>query len=236
MLPFWRNRRQAPNSCGDTPLHMAAFHGQEWAIDALIRLGADCHATNDKGECPFQVARQNTIRSKLNPPGERVAASAGDIGAEGGEGRPWDDYSDKVTALLRPSIRQEYNSRCGERSIDVQRRVSHRRFGQQSEGRISGAELPCADSGQEGGRLISKRRHGSAQSSASERSNGGIADDQGPVWLVNDSLVSSLISTETEEEGSYPFHERRRDELSFEEGSSEGELSQDGEGGTRLRY
>lgn len=155
-----------------------------------------------------------------------MAASAGDVGADGVVRRPWDNDSEKATPKHRSSIHQEY-SPSGEKSTDVQRGINHPRFGPESERLFSGVKPSGADTGRK------KGRHGKALSSTNERPDGGIAEDEGFDRLVNGSLVSSLISTETEGEGSYFFRANRGGDISFEEGSSEGELSQESEGGMR---
>lgn len=219
MLLCERFLSQAVNSNGDTPLHMAAYHGHEWAVLTLLRLGADCRATNDKGQSPFQVARYNTVRSMLKssvkPGGTAGAASAGDVEAGSGVGIPTDNDLAKAT-----------------RSIDVRREISHRHFGQESERPSSGAGPSGADAGREGKQQsTTKRCLGNTQPSTNERSDGGVAGGESFDRLVNGRLISSLISTDALEGERYSFHGKSEGDLSFEEGSSEGELSLESEGG-----
>ena len=46
----------ARNENGDTPLHIAAHHGQTEAIAALIAKGADPNARNENGDTPLHIA------------------------------------------------------------------------------------------------------------------------------------------------------------------------------------
>lgn len=234
-----RTHPQAANSRGDTPLHMAAYHGQEWAVDTLLRLGADCLAVNDKGQSPFRVARHNTVRSMLKSavaPGETVTASTGDVGVESGVGRPKDNDSGNAIAVLhRSPIHQEQNSPSRGRINDVREGNAHRRFGQESGGAFSGAEPPGADTRRQGGELTSKRYHGNVQSPTNDRSDGGMADCDGEGFdrSVNGSLVSSLVPTGAWSEETFSFQEKSGGDLSFEEGSSEGAPSLESEGDVR---
>ena len=41
---------------GNTPLHLAALRGDEAAVDALLRDGADPNALNDSGAAPLHYA------------------------------------------------------------------------------------------------------------------------------------------------------------------------------------
>lgn len=220
---------------------MAAYHGQDWAVETLLRLGADCRATNDKGESPFQVARHNTVRSMLKPSvtprGKTVAASAADVAVGGGVRIPRDNDSEKATTMRRPSIHQEKKSPSGGKSIDVQTGNDHIGFGPpESERLFSGAKPPGVDASRQGGELTNKRHFGGgiAPSSTSERSDGGAAaHGMGFDRFVNGSLPSTLISTDALEEGVDSSDKNLGDDLSFEEGSSEGELSLESEDGMR---
>lgn len=208
---------------------MAAYHGQEWAVEILLRLGADCRATNDNGEHPFQVARHNNIRSMLKPsamPGEMTDASRGDLGSESEVRRPSDNESDKATAIERSSMDQK-QSPPGERSINAQREVNHGRFGSGSEKLFPGIKPSGSDTGRDGGRLINNELHDNEK-----LDGGGTVDVKRFGRLVDGSVASSLISTDAQEKGSY-FLENFGSDLSFEEGSSEGELSQDSVDGLR---
>lgn len=44
---------------------MAAYHGRMWAVNTLLRLGADHTAENDERRRPIDVARHDTVRSML---------------------------------------------------------------------------------------------------------------------------------------------------------------------------
>lgn len=56
---------QALTSAGDTPLHMAAYHGRKWAVKTLLYLGANPNLRNNEGKLPYQVARQEDVREVL---------------------------------------------------------------------------------------------------------------------------------------------------------------------------
>lgn len=204
---------------------MAAYHGQEWAVETLLRLEANRLATNDNGERPFQVARHNTVRSMLQPsvaPGEVVAASTAKVGVGGGVGRPKENDSGQATAMHRSPTHQENNSPSRGKNIDVQKGASQVRFGREPERLFAGDTPSGADTGRRGEEVTSKRYHGGAPPSTSETSDSGLADH-----------ASSLIATDMLEEGVYSRRENLGDDLSFEEGSSEGGLSLESEGGMR---
>lgn len=222
---------QAANINGDTPLHMAAYHGQEWAVETLLRLGADGRATNDKGERPFEIAKLNDIRSMLKPSVSPGATAAGVAGAGGRVGRPTDKDSITSTGMHRAPVHQEYISIYRERGINTQNGGSHRRFSQESERPFSGAEPSGAGARREEGQQTSSRHHNHSSQSCTTMADGERCDR-----LVSSSLVSSLVSTGTLEGGSCSLHEHLGDDLSFEEGSSEGELSQENEGGMPRGY
>jgi len=71
-----------------------------------------------------------------------------------------------------------------------------------------------------------ENQHGDEQPPTSE-SRDGVADNGFLDRLAGGSLVSSLETTEIEEEGDNDLPEQQEGDISFEEGSSEGELSQD---------
>lgn len=62
-----QHNAQAKTLTHDTPLHMAAYHNREWAVDALLRLGGDALASarNNDGTLPHQVARHGNMRDLL---------------------------------------------------------------------------------------------------------------------------------------------------------------------------
>eukprot|EP00903_Cladosiphon_okamuranus_P019469 g17903.t1 len=218
---------------------MAAYHGQKWAVDTLLRLGADRLAANDKGQIPFQVARHNNIRSMLKPavaPGETVVVFPGDVGAERGVGRPKENDSGNTTALLhKSSIHQKQNSPSGKVIDNVPGGIDHRCFGRKGAGPFTSGEPSDADAGRQGEELSSKRHHDNVEPSTNDRSDGGPADYRGEGFdrLVNGSLVSGLESTDALKEESYYFLEQSVGDLSFEEGSSEGAPSLESEAAMR---
>lgn len=75
-------------------------------------------------------------------------------------------------------------------------------------------------------RKHNRQRQGDAQSPTDE-SRDGVADSEFLDRLAGGSLVSSLATTKIEEEGEIDLPEKQGGDVSFEEGSSEGDLSQD---------
>ena len=58
-----------PNKDGDTPLHYAAFHNRPRAAELLLKAGASCQASNDKGERHPLPMRERRSRYLLHPYG-----------------------------------------------------------------------------------------------------------------------------------------------------------------------
>ncbi|CAN0137843.1 unnamed protein product [Ectocarpus sp. 6 AP-2014] len=209
---------EATTSNGDTPLHMAAFHGREWAVEILLRLGANRGAINDRGERPVQVARHNTVRAMLGPstgsPNHNEELAAGFASSfEEGEG----DVPRNIPT----------NASFGHGTIGGGNRRENAETGAGvvgGVGRRSFYETPSS-------KAKNWRVHGvPSQLEKStlppvEQESEKIGDNKHFDRLLNGSLVSSRVSTETEE-GSASLQKRGSDS-SFEEASSEGELSLD---------
>lgn len=198
---------------------MAAFHGREWAVEILLRLGADREATNDRGERPAQVARHNAVRAVLGPStrspnqDEEPAAGFAYSFEEGGG--------------------------------DVPRNIpNNANFGNRTIGGGNGPENLEADAGAVEG----VGRHSFYETPSSKATNRRVhgvlsqlekstlpsveqefvkeGDNETFDRLLNGSLVSSHVSTETEQ--GFASLQKRGSDCSFEEGSSEGDLSLDG--------
>ncbi|CAB1115177.1 unnamed protein product [Ectocarpus sp. CCAP 1310/34] len=207
----------ATTSNGDTPLHMAAFHGREWAVEKLLRLGANRGAINDRGERPVEVARHNTVRAMLGPstgspnqdeePAVGFASSfeegEGDVPRNiptntkfghrtigGGNGRENADPGAGVVEGVRRSFYETPSSKAKNRRV-------HRVLSQMEK-----STLPSV-----------------------EQESGKIGDNEQFDRSLNGSLVSSHVSTETEVR--FASLQKRGSDSSFEEASSEGELSLD---------
>ncbi len=185
---------QAANTNGDTPLHMAAYHGQEWAVDTLLRLGADPRAANVKKQQPLQVASHSNVRSRLQSSmtaqGRAEAVAVSPRRVEEGSGGQVDE-----------------------------------RFGGEGIERRSSDVVP-SDEETRRHRKDDGHRHGDAQSPTDE-SRDGVADGDFLDRLAGGSLVSSLATTKVGEEGEVDLSEKQEGDVSFEEGSSEEDLSQD---------
>lgn len=220
---------QAVTSGGDTPLHTAAYHGQEWAIDTLLRLGANRRAINDNQQRPLQVARHNTARSMLQPsmtPGGRESAAvyAGAIEAECWAGRPQDLEGADVLHISRT---RERDFPTGDSFSGVQGEAERGRV-REEVGRFSvGAMSLDEDNRRQHG--ILGRKQGNTLPSTKENSDYSAEAENFDRMINSSSFVSSLVSTETEEDGNAPFVKGGGDPV-FEEGSSEGEFSQDSAG------
>lgn len=175
---------------------MASYHGQEWGVDTLLRLGADPRATNDKGQQPLQVSRHNNVRSML---------------------QCWTSPAQEEASAVPPG---------GDLAEEDGGRVDDR-YGGEGSGRRSSSGAGPRD-GETRLRQTEDRQHGNARSSTNE-SYDGVADNEYLDRLASGSLVSSLVTTETfEEERKADLSEEQPEgHVSFEEGSSEGNLSQD---------
>lgn len=70
---------------------MAAYHDRKWAVRELLRLGANPNALNSEGQRPFQVARQDEVRSILLPSAcneeQNLSVQGGDHTRDHSEGR-----------------------------------------------------------------------------------------------------------------------------------------------------
>ncbi|CAM9664114.1 unnamed protein product [Ectocarpus sp. 12 AP-2014] len=209
---------EATTSNGDTPLHMAAFHGREWAVEILLRLGANRGAINDRGERPIQVARHNTVRAMLGPstgsPNQDEESAAGFASSfEEGEG----DVPRNIPT----------NANFGHRTIGG---GNGRENAAPGAGVVEGVGRP---SFYETSSYKAKNRRVHRVLSQMEKStfpsveqeSRTIGDNEHFDRFLNGSLVSSHVSTETEV--GFASLQKRGSDSSFEEASSEGELSLD---------
>lgn len=198
---------------------MAAFHGREWAVEILLRLGANRGAINDRGERPVQVARHNTVRAMLGPstgsPNQDEEPAAGFASSfEAGEG----DVPRNIPT----------NANFGHRTIGGGNGRENAETGAgvvEGVGRRSFYETPSSS------KAKNRRVHGvlsqleKSTSPSVEQESGKIGDNEHCDRLLNGSLVSSHVSTETEQ--GFASLQKQGSDSSFEEASSEGELSLD---------
>lgn len=219
---------------------MAAFHGREWAIDTLLRLGSDRDATNDEGKRPVQVARLNAVRKILQPatllPDEDDQSSAAlvihersggaanrdrqrghDAERDNMRAKPADESyrSDPHIGGVPPEEEDVGNSNNGGRtSPKFEHPLCEAGHSRESRCVLDGDQLDI---------VVSLREHASASIAGDDRKIGG---------LFNGSIVSSLVPTAPEEDGNASFGQSACDPF-FEEGSSEEESSLDSGGGLR---
>ncbi|CAM9712556.1 unnamed protein product [Ectocarpus sp. 4 AP-2014] len=209
---------EATTSNGDTPLHMAAFHGREWAVKILLRLGANREAINDRGERAVQVARHNTVRAMLGPstgsPNQDEEPAAGFASSfEEGEG--------DVPRNSPTNANFGHRTICGgngRENADPGAGVV------EGVGRRSIFETPMSkEKNRRVHRVLSQMEKSTLP--AVEQESGKIGDNEHFDRLLKGSLVSSRVSTETEV--GFASLPKRESDSSFEEASSEGELSLD---------
>lgn len=204
---------------------MAAYHGQKWAIEILLRLGANRQAMNALQQRPIQVARHNTVRPMLRhsmTPGEKesAAAHASVIPAECRAGRPQDYDLEEAGVLNGPTI-GERDYRTGDNNHGVQGKVDKGRVQEEVRRTFSGA-MPLHEA---------TRRQKSDELPSTEESTCDTAEEEMLARIMNSSsFISSLGSTEAEEEGDDPLVLKVGGDPVFEEGSSEGDFSQDSGG------
>ncbi|CAM9704331.1 unnamed protein product [Ectocarpus fasciculatus] len=207
---------EATNSNGDTPLHMAAFHGREWAVEILLRLGVNRGATNDRGERPFEVARHNTVRAMIGPstgsPNQDEERHA--YGFEEGEGYVPRNIPTNATFGNRP-IGGGNGPENAETGAGVVEGVGRRSFD-------STPSSKAANWGVHG--VLNQLEEHTLPSVEQESVKNG--DNERFDRLLDGSrLESSHVSTETEQ--GFASLQKRGSDSSFEEASSEGELSFD---------
>lgn len=227
---------------------MAAYHGQEWAIDTLLRLGANRHAVNYKQQWPLQVARHNTVRSMLRSsmaPGERgfAAVSAGAIDEAAHQAGRTQDYALEQGGVLKEvSSVVEGDVRTGDNHHgDVQGRAEKRRVHDEGVRRLSSDAMPLDEDvtrrRQQG--ILKEKHHGDALLLLSTKEKSTTDDtteeEETLESMINNNnincFVGNLGSTEASEtEGNSPIVLELKGGPLFEEGSSEGEYSQDSGG------
>lgn len=202
---------------------MAAYHGKDWAIDTLLRLGANLQAINDKQQQPLQVARHNTVRSMLWPsmtPGERepAAVSAGAIQVECPAGRPQDyDLEEQGTMDVSTIGESDFYTRGSSGGVEgkLQEDCVHEEVWRLSSGSVR--------SEQDG-----RRQQDNTLSSINARTDSTPEHKLFKRMMDSDCLANGL--GESEEEKNDPFVVNVVGDPIFEEGSSEGEFSLDSEG------
>lgn len=238
-----RHDQQAVTSSGDTCLHMAAFHGREWAIDTLVRLGSDRDATNGEGKRPVEVARLNAVRTILQQPSKTLHDKINQSGAGFFADREWAGGAAGGDSQQGPNSRRDKKKRLRtDESTGIGPGLGG---GTQEEedagtgnnkGRTSpnfGPPLGEADYSRPLRGLSDGDKRGVALPLMGDGSAGVARDDLKLDSLFNGSLVSSLVSTVPEGDGSASLEHGGACDPFFEEGSSEEESSQESGDGLR---